>query len=298
MKLATAPVNWNSPDVPEYRTYTPYPQLLEEMVAAGYSATEWSSIMPKEPAVLAEDLRARGLRMLGGFVGLELRNPAKREQEVKKGAEIGKYFQSLGASYLIAADSGDPRRVKEAGRVNPAGGLTDAQWESLGAGLNELGALLKPAGVRLVFHNHVGTYVETEAETCRLLDATDAALVGWCLDCGHLTYGGGDTLRMLQKYGNRVGYVHIKDVDGKLLRRSREEGWSFHEALKRFIFPQLGEGVVNIPAVIRALKDHRYDGWLVVEQDTTPLNPTTIANENRLYLEALLKSETQSGENG
>ena len=98
MKLATAPVNWNSPDVPEYRAYTPYPQLLEEMAAAGYSATEWSSIMPKEPAVLAEDLRVRGLRMLGGFVGLELRNPDKREQEVKKGAEIGKYFQSLGAS--------------------------------------------------------------------------------------------------------------------------------------------------------------------------------------------------------
>jgi inosose dehydratase len=297
MKLATAPVNWNSPDVPEYRTYTPYPQLLEEMMVAGYSATEWSSIMPKEPKVLAEDLRVRGLRMLGGFVGLDLRNPIKCEQEVLKGVEIGKYFQSLGASYLIAADSGDTRRVQEAGRVKPGGGLTDAQWESLGAGLNQLGTLLKPAGVRLVFHNHVGTYVETEAETCRLLDTTNAALVGWCLDCGHLTYGGGDTLRMLTKYGDRVGYVHIKDVDRELLRRSREEGWSFHEALKRFIFPRLGEGMVNIPAVIQALKDHHYDGWLVVEQDTTPLSPTTIAMENRLYLETLLRPKSQSVEN-
>jgi inosose dehydratase len=293
MKLATAPVNWNSPDVPEYRAYTPYPQLLEEMAAAGYSATEWSSIMPQEPAVLAEDLRARGLLMLGGFVGLELRNPTKREQEVQKGVEIGKYFQSLGATYLIAADSGDPRRVQEAGRVNAANGLTDVEWDSLGAGLNELGALLSPTGIRVVFHNHVGTYVETEDETCRLLDTTDAALVSWCLDCGHLTYGGGDTLRMLTKYGDRVGYVHIKDVDGQILRRSREEGWSFHEALKHFIFPRLGEGMVNIPAVITALKDHRYDGWLVIEQDTTPLNPTTIARDNRLYLEALLKPQTQ-----
>ena len=298
MKLATAPVNWNSPDVPEYRAYTPYPQLLEEMVAAGYSATEWSSIMPKEPAVLAEDLRTRGLQMLGGFVGLDLRDPAKREQEVKKGVEIGTYFQSLGATYLIAADSGDPRRVREAGRVNPANGLRETQWESLGSGLNKLGALLKPAGVQLVFHNHVGTYVETEAETRRLLDATDPTLVGWCLDCGHLTYGGGDTLRMLEKYGARVGYVHIKDVDGEILRHSREEGWSFHEALKRFIFPRLGEGVVNIPAVVQALKSDRYDGWLVVEQDTTPLNPTTIATINRLYLEKLLTAETQSDRNG
>src|SRR4029077_18834969 len=108
---------------------------------------------------------------------------------------IGKYFQSLGASFLIAADSGDPRRVQEAGRVNPAGGLTGAPWEALGAGLNELGALLKPAGVRLVFHNHVGTYVETEAETCRLLDGTEGALVGGCLDWGHLTSGGGVPVR-------------------------------------------------------------------------------------------------------
>lgn len=101
MRLATAPVNWNSPDVPEYRAWTPYPQLLDEMAAAGYAATEWASIMPKEPQVLAADLRARGLRLLGGFVGLELRNPAKGAQEVQRGVEIGKYFQSLGAGYLM-----------------------------------------------------------------------------------------------------------------------------------------------------------------------------------------------------
>ena len=87
MKLATAPVNWNSPDVPEYREYTPYPQLLEEMLAAGYTATEWSSIMPKDPEVLMRDLQARGMKLIGGFVGLELRDPAKRAQEISKGLE-------------------------------------------------------------------------------------------------------------------------------------------------------------------------------------------------------------------
>jgi inosose dehydratase len=81
MKLATAPVNWNSPDVPEYRAYTPYPQLLEEMVAAGYSATEWSSIMPKEPEVLADDLRVRGLRCWADLWGwsFETRPSARRK---------------------------------------------------------------------------------------------------------------------------------------------------------------------------------------------------------------------------
>ncbi|HEY4815401.1 MAG TPA: sugar phosphate isomerase/epimerase, partial [Chthoniobacterales bacterium] len=94
------------------------------------------------------------------------------------------------------------------------------------------------------------------------------------------------------KYGSRVGYTHIKDVDRKILQISREQGWSFNEALKHFIFPPLGEGTVDIPAVIRALKSHRYDGWLVIEQDTTPQDPTVIAKENRLYLERLLQSES------
>jgi hypothetical protein len=84
MKIATAPVNWNSPDVPEYRAGTPYPQLIDEMVKAGYAATEWASIMPEEPSVLAKDLKNRGLSLLGGFVGLELRNPDKQEGEVQK----------------------------------------------------------------------------------------------------------------------------------------------------------------------------------------------------------------------
>jgi inosose dehydratase len=289
MKLATAPVNWNSPDVPEYREYTPYPQLLDEMSAAGYTATEWSTIMPRDPEVLLRDLQARGMRMLGGFVGLELRDSAKREQEIARGLEIGSYFKSLGASYLIAADSGDAQRIKAGGHVDASIGLTDEQWNSLGSGLNELARALKPVGVQLVFHNHVGTYVETQEETCRLLDVTDASLVGWCLDCGHLTYGGGDTLRMLEKYGERVGHVHLKDVDGEILQRALQERWSFHNALKAFIFAKLGQGIVNIPAVIQALKENGYDGWVVIEQDTTPDTPTRVAGENRIYLEGLLR---------
>ena len=289
MKLATAPVNWNSPDVPEYREYTPYPQLLEEMLAAGYTATEWSSIMPRDPGVLMEDLQKRGMTMVGGFVGVELRDPAKRAQEIRKGLEIGNYFKSLGASYLIAADTGDAKRIEVGGHVDANVGLTDEQWGSLGSGLNELATALQPVEVQLVFHNHVGTYVETEEETRRLLDVTDPSLVGWCLDCGHLTYGGGDTLKMLQKYGKRVGYVHIKDVYGEILQRSLRERWSFHSALRAFIFAKLGQGIVNIPAVIEALKDYGYSGWLVVEQDTTPGNPTRVALENRVYLEGLLQ---------
>jgi inosose dehydratase len=288
MKLATAPVNWNNPDVPEYRAWVPYAQMMDEFVTAGYNACEWGSNMPTDPAVLSQELRARGLTMVGAFVGLALRDPAKREAEIERALVTARFLQATGGTHLVAADSGDDRRRAEAGHVDPAGALSDAAWRSLGLGLNELGEALEPMGMRLVFHNHVGTYVETPGETARLLDETDPRRVGWCLDCGHLAYGGGDTLEMLGRYGDRVAHVHIKDVDGAILARAKAEGWSFAQALKSFIFPLLGEGIAGIPAVIEALRNHGYDGWLVIEQDTTPGPPMDAAKRNREYLEALL----------
>jgi inosose dehydratase len=295
MKIATAPVNWNNNDVEDYRRWTPYPQLLEEMVAAGYAATEWDVCMEKDAAKVLADSHTRGLRMLGRFVGLELRTSEKRAAEIERGLEISRFLKAIGGEYLIAADSGDVRRREEAGRVDPKGGLSEAEWRSLGEGLNELGDRVKSHGMRLVFHNHVGTYVETEAETSRLLDETDGAFVGWCLDCGHLAYGGGDTVRMLSRYANRVSYVHIKDVDGKVLEQSRAEQWDWAKALRSFIFAPLGQGIARVPDVIEALSANGYDGWLVIEQDTTPVDPTENARKNRLYLERVLEKLKAKG---
>ena len=289
MKLATAPVNWNNADVTDYRPWIPYPALLDEMVAAGYNATEWGMNMERDAAKLLADLQQRNLQILGGFVGLELRNREKRDKEIARALEIGRFFQSVGAPYLIAADSGDDRRRAEAGHVDPNGALTKEQWNSLATGLNDLARELAPFGIKVVFHNHVGTYVETEPETARLLEETDPALVSWCLDCGHLAYGGGDNLRALEKYGNRVGYVHIKDVDGQVLKKSRENGWSFGQALKSYIFAPLGEGIARVPEVIASLRQAGYTGWVVIEQDTTPDDPTKVAAKNRDYLEPLIK---------
>lgn len=288
MRLATAPVNWNNPDVPEYRAWVPYGQMMDEFVGAGYHACEWGSNMPTDPALLTEELQARGLTMVGAFVGLALRDPARCEAEIERALATARFLKATGGTHLIAADSGDDRRRADAGHVNPAGALSDAAWRSLGRGLNELGEALEPMGMRLAFHNHVGTYVETPEETARLLEETDPERVSWCLDCGHLAYGGGDTLEMLGRYGDRVGHVHIKDVDGAILAKAKAEGWSFAQALKSFIFPSLGEGIVGIPEVIDALRSHGYDGWLVIEQDTTPGHPMDTARRNREYLEALL----------
>jgi inosose dehydratase len=106
MKIATAPVNWNNADVPDFREWFPYPQILDLMVAAGYKATEWGMNIPSHVSRMLTDLNERQLQLLGGFVALELRNEAKLASEIERAIEFGHFFKSLGGQLLIAADSG------------------------------------------------------------------------------------------------------------------------------------------------------------------------------------------------
>lgn len=288
VRIATAPVNWNNPDVPDYRAWLPYPRMMDEFVEAGYDATEWGPGMPEDPAELKEALDARGLTMVGAFVGLGFRDPDRYDAEMAKAMVIVERLHATGGTLLIAAEAGDDRRRGEAGHVDESHGLTDAQWRNLARGLHDLADRIAPLGVRVVFHNHVGTYVETPAETARLLDATDPSRVGWCLDVGHLAYGGGDALAMLPAYGDRVAHIHLKDVDGAVLAAAKAGAWSFGTALKAYIFPPLGEGIARIPEVVSLLVDRGYDGWFVLEQDTNRGDPKEVARVNREYLEALL----------
>ena len=138
MKLATAPVNWNNADAPDFREWVPYPRILDLMVAAGYSATEWGMNMPSQGNRMLTDLNERQLELLGGFVGLELRNEAKFTTEIERALELGRFFKSLGGQVLIAADSGDQRRLAQSGRVDPSCQLKSHEWRNLTSALTKL----------------------------------------------------------------------------------------------------------------------------------------------------------------
>jgi inosose dehydratase len=262
--------------------------MMDEFVEAGYDATEWGPGMPEDAAELKRALDARGLRMVGAFVGLGFRDPERYEAEMARAMAIVERLHATGGTMLIVAEGGDDRRRGEAGHVDDSRGMTDDQWRNLARGLHDVADRIAPLGMRVVFHNHVGTYVETPAETARLLDETDPTKVGWCLDVGHLAYGGGDALSMLPAYGDSVAHIHLKDVDGDILARAKAGEWSFGTALKSYIFPALGRGIARIPEVVRTLIDRGYGGWFVLEQDTNEGDPKEVARANREYLEGLL----------
>ncbi len=289
MRIATSPINWNNEDVPEYRPWVPYPRILDEIQRAGYRATEWSRSLSPDPVRLKEDLAARGLEMVGAFVGVDFKDRSKQPAEVARALEKARFLQALGAPYLVLADSGDEARRRVAGAVPRELALSPEALEAVARGMEELGARVRELGLALVVHPHAGTYLETPEEVRGLLDSTDPDLVGLCLDTGHLVYGGADPVELVRSYGERVRYVHLKDVDGRVLQETRGRG--FREALLRYVFAPLGTGMARIPEVVAALRAVGFGGVVVLEQDTTPEDPTETALRNRIYVEELLAKD-------
>jgi inosose dehydratase len=138
----------------------------------------------------------------------------------------------------------------------------------------------------VVVHHHAGTFVETPQEIDRLLAETDPDLVGLLLDTGHAVYGGADPVAVLRRHGRRVRYVHLKDVRADELAHVRSSDVAMGEAWKRGVFCPLGEGVVDFPGLVEALRSNGYEGWLIVEQDVVPdergrLDPEPFASASR-----------------
>ena len=149
-------------------------------------------------------------------------------------------------------------------------------------------------GLRAVFHPHAAGWVETPAEIATLLELTDPDAVGVVFDTGHYTYGTGsddpvDIVAALDAIGPRLGHVHFKDVAPAVAARARAEGWDYFTAVRHGLFAELGQGAVDFPAVARWLREQRYGGWEVVEQDVLPGmgSPRESAARNREYLRAI-----------
>ena len=140
-----------------------------------------------------------------------------------------------------------------------------------------------------VFHHHCATYVETPEEIDALMRRTSPDTLGLCLDTGHATYGGGDPVELISRYGDRIRHVHFKDCDAAVAARARAERWDYRTAVGRGLFCELGRGSVDFGGVVDALRGAQYGGWVVVEQDILPGSgtPEASARRNREYLRTL-----------
>jgi inosose dehydratase len=238
-------------------------RILEAISAAGYAGTD---LGPPgylgEGDVLRERLERNGLALVGGFVPLRF----SEDEDVTGLNETLDLFDAAGATGArpVLCDAGGPERIANPGRggEDPALRLDDAGWRKLVFNVERAAEIARDRGYEPVFHHHTSTYVEGVPEIERFLEDTDVALL---LDSGHLLVAGGDPVRALADWGERIGAIHVKDVRLKVLEQVKAERADTLTAWRRGLFCALGQGDVDLDALCTALDG--YDGWVVVEQD-------------------------------
>jgi inosose dehydratase len=295
LKVANAPCSWGVIEGIEGERYD-YVRVLDEMSATGYTGTElgdWG-FMPTDPDQLRDELARRQLDLLSSWVSVQLHDERKHQQSVDDCVRTAKLLAAVGGPdcFIVLGNDpyADPTRTLNAGRITPDMGMSDPQWEVFARGADTVARrVMDETGLRTVFHHHVGTWVETPAETERLLSMTNPDILGLVFDTGHWSFGGGDPIEGLRKHADRIWHVHFKDHDPAVARQSREQDWDGPTSVGKGIFPELGQGDVDFPAVLETLKSIGYDGWIVVEQDVLPGmgTPKASAQRNREYLKRI-----------
>jgi inosose dehydratase len=299
-RVGNAPCSWGTLEFEEAKgEQIKFDRMLDELAETGYTGTElgdWG-FMPTEPAALRAELEKRRVIMLGAFVPVALKDASAHQAGVANAVKTARLLAAVASDpkpYLVLADNNGtvPERTRSAGRITPDLGLTDAEWHTFAEGANKVGrAVLAETGLRTVFHHHCAGYVETPDEIARFLELTDPNAISLVFDTGHYAYGAGnfDVVRGMERYRDRIHYVHLKDCSPDVARQAREQGWDYFEALRHGVFCELGKGGVDFPAVLRWLKSVGYTGYTLVEQDVLPGMgaPKQSAQRNREYLRSI-----------
>lgn len=298
IKIANAPCSWGALefDLEEKSEEIGFEQVLDEIKETGYLGTElgdWG-YMPTDPNLLRKEITKRDLQLLGAFVPVALVDASKHPEGLESAMRVANLMHKAGYedAFIVLADDNASvlERTKNAGRITPEMGLSQAQWKVFAKGADKIAKAVKDAfGIRTVFHHHCAGYVETPQEIDTLMELTDPNLVGLCLDMGHYAFGGGDPVKALEMYRDRIWHVHFKDYDPTAAQDSRKEDGDYFDALQRGVFCELGKGEVDFKAVVDLLTNTGYDDWVVVEQDILPGmgNPKACAKANRDYIKTL-----------
>jgi inosose dehydratase len=273
-----------------------YVQVINEMLETGYAGTElgdWG-FMPTDPAFLTQELGSRHLKLVASWVSVFLHDADLHQQSADDAVRTAKLLAAVGGheNMIVLGNDpyGVPLRSKHAGRVTADIGMSEEQWQTFARGANYVARrVIDEAGLRTVFHHHVGTWVETPDETRRFLEMTDPAVLGLCFDTGHWSFAGGDPIHGVHEFADRIWHVHFKDHEPNVARESREQGWDGPTSVGHGVFCELGRGDVDFPGVVKELQNIGYSGWIVVEQDVLPGigTPRESAHRNREYLKRI-----------
>ncbi|MCH3965798.1 MAG: myo-inosose-2 dehydratase [Clostridium sp.] len=286
VKIGICPIGWTNDDMPDLGKENTFEQAISEMALAGFKGTEVGNKYPKDIKALKKALDLRGLQIASAWFSAFLTTKPYEETE-KAFIEHRDFLHAMGAKVIVVSEQGHSIQGQMdtpifEGKYH----MNEEEWRILANGLNKLGELAEEKDMKLVYHHHMGTVVQTTDEINKLMDMTDGKLVYLLFDTGHLVYSSEDPVAIARKYANRIKHVHLKDIRPEIAQKVKKDKLSFLKGVRLGAFTVPGDGFIDFEPIFKVLSENNYEGWMLVEaeQDPAKANPFEYALKGRKYI--------------
>ena len=284
IRLGIAPIAWSNDDMPELGGSTPLEQCLKEASLAGFTGVEYGGKFAMSSNELIPKLNKENLKLCSGWYGAQLLKRSPKE-EFKLMQKQLKLFQDCKSPCMVFAEvtgsvQGDPKIP-----LSKRPKLSKDDWIKLIHSINEISKMMMDENMPLAYHHHMGTVIETEEDTRRLIENTKDT-VGLLVDTGHMLFARGNSIKLVETFYERIIHIHCKDIRKDILEKSLNNDVTFRQAFLDGAFTVPGDGCIDYIPFLKALKEKKYSGWLVVEaeQDPAKANPFEYAKIGFNYL--------------
>ena len=289
IKIGVSPIAWSNDDFPELGGDTTLEQCLKETNEIGFSGIEAGGKFPKNSNELIPKLKKENLRLCSGWYGANLlKNTVKEEILIMK--DQLDLFKECNAPCMVVAEVSGSIQGEAKIALSKRPILSTDEWKIFYNKISEISKYMEDKGVPLAYHHHMGTVIETEDETRRLIDSTDDN-VKLLIDTGHMLFAQGNSIKLVHDFSERLIHVHCKDIRKNVLNKSLQNDSTFRQAFLDGAFTVPGDGCIDYVPFLKALKEKNYSGWLVVEaeQDPEKANPFEYAKIGYNYLSKTAK---------
>ena len=268
IRWGVSPIAWANDDMPELGGGITLEELLTDVREIGFDGVELGNKFPRDAASLAPIMASHDLRIVGGWYSSNLlRHDA--DAEIAALQPHMELLKAMGADTFIIAETSNAVHSDRTSRLDAHPTLDASAWPAFGRSMDRVAGYLEDNGLRLAYHYHLGTVVETADELSRFLEATSSK-VGLVVDTGHAVLGGIDPVDIVATHPERVAHVHCKDVRAERHGSFRDGGRSFLDGVVGGMFTAPGDGDYDFEPFLRQLAQIGYDGWIVIEAEQDP----------------------------
>jgi inosose dehydratase len=268
IRFGVSPIAWINDDMPELGGDTPLATVLSDASEIGFHGIELGGKFPRDPRLLRELLGEHGLDLVGGWYSGALLNRSARAEIAALQPHL-ELLQAMGSSVFIFAETSNAIHGERSRALATAPRLDPARWPFFGEALTEVADYVRAQGLSFAYHHHLGTVVERPQDMDAFLKMTGPS-VGLTVDTGHAALGGIDPVALIRSNPARIAHVHCKDVRPGVFERVVNGGGSFLDGVLAGMFTVPGDGKLDYGALMRALAEIDYAGWIIVEAEQDP----------------------------